>query len=115
MSVWPASLPQSPLVEGFNDTPQDSVIRSNMTGLTKQRNRYTAVLHDVKEGYWMTPTQFNTFETFYKTTLGNGAAAFTKTDPRTNVTRSYRFTGNGYTFEYNGIDYKVMLTLEKMP
>lgn len=112
--VWPTSLPQSPLIQGFSDNPQNSVLRSQMTGLTKQRNRYTAVLHDVTENYWLTPTQFTTFRNFYKNTLGNGAAGFIKSDPVEGGNRQYRFT-RPYSFEFNGVDYFVVLNLEKLP
>lgn len=115
MATWPASLPQTPLLQSFKDEPQNTVLRSSMTGLTKQRNRYTAYLSNVTEKYWLTPTQFDTFKTFYHTTLGNGAAEFTKTDPVSDTTRTYRFTGAGYTMSFNGIDFLVTLTLEKMP
>lgn len=115
MSSWPLTLPQTPLLQGFKDEPQNTVLRSEMTGLNKQRNRYTAYISNVTESYWLTPVQFNTFKTFFHNTLGNGAAEFTKTDPVTNTTRTYRFTGNNYTMSFNGVDYFVTLSLEKLP
>lgn len=114
MPTWPATLPQTPLIEGFSDEPQDSVLRSQMTGLNKQRNRYTAALHDVSESYLLTPSQFDTFVSFYKDDLGNGAADFSKKNPINGLTETYRFSGV-YNFSYNGVHYKVKLPLERKP
>lgn len=111
---WPLSLPQTPLLEGYSDQPQDSVIRSAMTGLTKQRNRYTAILYDVEESYLMTPAQFNTFILFYESTLGNGAANFLKMHPVSDTTQVYRMTGP-YNMEFNGVKYRVDLKMERLP
>lgn len=114
MATWPATLPQSPLLDGFSDVPQDSVLRSPMTGLNKQRNRYTAVVSNVTEAYLMTPAQFITFVNFYETTLGNGADDFLKTNPITGITETYRFA-DVYDMQFNGVQYRVELTLERTP
>jgi len=112
MQTWPAGLPQSPLIEGFSDTPQDSVLRSPMDGLVKQRNRFTAVVHDVTEMYLMTPVQLNTFEAFYAGTLGNGASEFLKVNPKTSLNGIYKFVGV-YKAVFNGVQYKVTLPLTR--
>lgn len=111
---WPSTLPQSPLIEGFSCVPQDSVLRSKMDGYTKQRNRFTAVLYDVVEPYLMTVQQFADFKEFYHTTLGNGAEQFIKPDPESNVTAVYQFTDT-YDSEFNGVQYRVTLSMEKLP
>jgi|SRR5690554_4928695 len=111
---WPAQLPQSPLVDGYRDVPQDSVIRVNMTGLAKQRNRYTAVLRDVQESYLMEKGEFGIFEDFYTNTLKNGSLEFLKVNPKSQQQRVYRFSGV-YSEEFNGVQYKVTLPLEILP
>jgi len=115
MSTWPSTLPPTPLLQGFKDLPQSTMLSSQMTGLNKQRNRYTAYVSDVTENYWLTPAQFDIFKTFFHTTLGNGASEFTKTDPISNTTRTYRFKPSGYNMSFNGVDYFVTLSLEKLP
>lgn len=113
--VWPTALPQSPLIEGFSSTPQDTVLRSKMAGYTKQRNRFTAVLFNVEESYLMTPQQYQEFRTFYHDTLGNGADTFIKPDPEAGgITALYRFS-DVYEAEFNGIQYTVSLTMERLP
>jgi hypothetical protein len=113
MADWPSTLPQSPLLEGFRDTPQDSVMRSEFDGYTKQRNRFTAVLNNVTERYYMTSTQYATFVNFYENTLSNGSEEFIKPDPVLNVSKPYRFV-EPYDSERVGLDWIVTVTLEKL-
>lgn len=112
--TWPATLPQSPLIEGFSDIPQDAVLRTEMTALSKQRNRFTAVVYDVTESYLMTPVQYNTFRTFFHDTLGNGAEDFFKPNPETGLTEVYQFV-DVYESEFNGVQYRVDLSMERLP
>lgn len=113
MANWPATLPQSPLLEGFDDTPQNSVLRSEFDGYTKQRNRYTAVLNNVTERYYMTQAQFTTFVNFYTSTLSNGSEEFIKPDPVLGVDKAYRFV-EPYSMERVGLDWIVTINLEKL-
>lgn len=114
MEQWPLALPQSPLLDGFQDTPQDSVLRSKFDGFTKQRNRFTATLSDVSEKYYMTREQYAVFKSWFKSNLGNGALDFLKLDPETGVNQIYRFT-EPYDSEFLGHAYYVTITLEKLP
>lgn len=114
MIIWPTSLPQSPLIEGFSDIPQDTVIRSKFDGYSKIRNRYTAAMHIVTENYLLTKSQFDTFRNFYETTLGNGSEDFNKPDPVEGGTSVYRFT-QPYDYEFLGIHFRVSLDMEKLP
>lgn len=111
---WPSTLPQSPLLEGFSSVPQDSVLRSDMDALTKQRNRFTAVVYDVEESYLLTPAQYTTFRNFYHSTLGNGAEDFLKPNPESGLTELYRFA-DVYEAIFNGLQYRVALTMERLP
>lgn len=114
MNVWPESLPQYPLIDGYSDLPQDSVLRSKMDGYTKQRNRFTANLYNVEESYLLTPAQFGVFENFYSSILGNGADTFIKKDAKTGIDRLYRFVGP-YDMDYNGVQYRITVELERLP
>lgn len=114
MATWPTTLPQTPLLEGFQDTPQDAVLRSEFDGYTKQRNRFTAVLHNVSESYLLTKQQYQTFKQFYRDTLQNGAVEFIKPDPIDDINRRYRFK-EPYEADMMGLDIMVTLELEKLP
>ena len=114
MATWPTELPNTPLVEGFEDFPRDSVVRTQMAGFTKYRNRFTAVIHDVSENYLLTPSQFTILRNFYEFTLKNGSLIFIKNDPVEQQNREYRFL-EPYQFEFDGVFYKLTLQLEKLP
>lgn len=85
-----------------------------MAGYTKQRNRFTAVLYDVQESYLMTPQQYQQFRDFFHNQLGNGADEFIKPDPENSINRLYRFS-DVYEAEFNGVQYRVTLTMERLP
>lgn len=112
--IWPESLPQLPLLEGFSTSPQDSVIRGKMDGYTKQRTRFTAAMLEVNEVYLMSREQYQTFRDFHNNTLKNGGREFIKRDPETGIDQFYRFSGK-YVPSFNGIQYKVKLPLEQIP
>lgn len=114
MATWPATLPQTPLLNGYENTPQNSVLRSEFDGYTKQRNRFTAVLNDVSESYFLTQTQYDTFKTFFESTLKNGAEEFTKQNPESGVDELYRFV-EPYSPSRVGLSWVVECKLEKLP
>lgn len=90
--IWPASLPQVPLLRGFSQVPNDNVIRTAMSyGPPKQRKRVTNDLYSVSIALVLTPAQMATLDNFYKDT---GAQPFNwknfQDDPKT--TAVYLFT-----------------------
>ena len=93
MASWPASLPQDQFLR-MTDQIQDTVLRTPMdAGPPTRRNRYTAVVRNVDVRLVLNGTQRQAFDTFYKTTLGNGALAFDWEDPVTDATVSFAFRG----------------------
>jgi len=60
-------------------------------GPASRRNRYSAISKTVKCPIILTGTQLQTFNTFYETTLENGALAFDWEDPITDATVSFAF------------------------
>lgn len=115
MATWPASLPQLPNRESFSDVPQDTTIRSEMAGATKQRPRFTAAVNDVSEQYTMTRAQLDTFIAFYDFDLSNGALQFDKPDFIRGGVSQYIMTGP-YDITVEGLDlFRVRLTMKKLP
>lgn len=114
MEIWPTTLPQKPLLEGYENTPQNSVLRSDFDGYTKQRNRFTAVIHNVSESYLLSDDQYTTFKQFFSSNLKNGAEEFRKINPELGVEEIYRFVGP-YQSTYNGVQWVVECNLEKLP
>ena len=91
MTAWPASLPQNQFL-GMTEQDIDArVVSPNDSGPPSRRNRFNARLTSVSTPIVLTGTQKQTFDTFYRTTLLNGASAFDWEDPTTDATVSFAF------------------------
>lgn len=115
MATWPASLPQFPDTNGFSDIPQSTVIRSSMDGLTKQRTRFTAAVHDVSESYVILRSQVDTFIAFFKSDLDNGGLEFYKPDFLYGGISVYQFTEPYELEPLGGEIWRLSMSLEKQP
>ncbi|HLS19390.1 MAG TPA: hypothetical protein VK090_06235 [Paracoccaceae bacterium] len=92
--VWPASLPQAPLVAGLTIGDDDAVLRTSMdAGPATRRNRFTAITQSAGASILLTGAQLATFNAFYRDTLHNGTFSFEWTHPGTGQTVSYAFKG----------------------
>jgi hypothetical protein len=89
---WPASLPQCPILDAFEEQPQPSDVSfSPEAGPSKIRRRATAKAWICALIFKMTNAQVNTFNLFYETTLEDGALPFTWEHPVTKVTYIWLF------------------------
>lgn len=115
--VWPASLPQDVLVEGYDEAMPDLALRTEMdAGPAKVRRRFTAGVRTFKVGSAMTRAQVATLDTFFVTTVQGGALSFDWTHPRTQAAATFRFTRPPRTApEAGGQRWRVELELEIMP
>lgn len=90
MAVWPASLPDISLA--LTETRQDATIRSSMdAGPMKMRRRFSAASRYVTGSVIMDNTQRATFDTFFETTIAEGALPFDMDDPRDGTSLEWRF------------------------
>lgn len=90
--VWPASLPQQPLYDGYQEQAPNLVIRSQMdAGPPKIRQRFTAGIRTFAMRLALTKAQVATLDTFFVTTAAGGSIAFEWVHPRTGATVNYRF------------------------
>lgn len=117
MVAWPATLPQSPLLDGFEDTPPNLIIRSETDGgQAKVRRRYTAGVRPGKWSFYMTKAQCVIFNTFYEATISGGATPFDFTDPITDATESYRIVRIESPFRpVSGTLFAITLEVEQLP
>lgn len=120
MPTWPITLPTIALRDSYQELQQKgSAIRSPMdAGPPKQRNRYSATLKPFAVTYEMTSAQADTFWTFYRDTLGNGALSFDGLPhPRTQAAVTLRCdVSTEPTVTPTGWDsYAVALKLEQLP
>lgn len=91
-AVWPVSLPQRPLAQGFSERAPETVIRTPMeAGPPKVRRRFTAGVRQFGLQVRLTPDQVDTLDGFFETTLQGGALPFDWTQPRTGAAVTYRF------------------------
>ncbi len=112
MAAWPATLPQYPTLEGFQEQAMDITLRTPMdAGPPKIRPLYTAAPVDLTMTMVLTIEQRATLETFYEDTLGFGADAFDWLHPVTGAAVSMTFSARpGYTALGGGMLRVVMQT-----
>ena len=76
--VWPGTLPQRPLRDGYNPRPQEALVRTPMEdGYEQARRQRLSIWHETPVRYRMTPAQLATFKAFWNGDLNAGASAFT--------------------------------------
>jgi hypothetical protein len=90
--VWPLSLPQRPLAEGFHERAADTLVRTQMeAGPAKVRRRFTAGVRTMDLQLRLTGSQVETLDGFHDSTLAGGALAFDWVHPRTDLAIRCRF------------------------
>lgn len=93
MPVWPETLPQSPLNDGYSETMGNSVLRSDMdTGVAKTRRRTSASVRTMSARYILTADQAAALTVFFDVTVAGGSLPFTFPHPRTLADENARFT-----------------------
>ncbi len=118
MAVWPVTLPQSISWQGYARRIKDTRVRTPMdAGPPKVRSKYRASIieHDMPIVY-LTKAQWVILETFYNTTLTNGALPFDWTDPITGSAVTFGFKAPPVFGSMLGPDtIQVTLPLEVLP
>jgi len=116
MPTWPATLPQVLLVDGYAESPPNTMLRTEMdAGPAKMRQRYTAAPRPISGAVILdSKAQLNTFAAFFVTDPKGGTLTFTWED-RDAVTRTYAFTATP-AYEFLEPDMiRVVMTLEIRP
>lgn len=121
MSNWPSSLPTKQFLGVSEKDDESRLVTAMDAGPATVRNRFTAVSRAISTPIVLTGTQKQAFDTFYRTTLANGTASFTWTDPVTDSPATFRFKSNPEwqcivpsSTPANRI-WKAMLALEILP
>lgn len=115
--VWPVTLPQNLLADGYGESPPDTLLRSSMdVGPAKARRRSTAGVRPVTGKIKLISSELDIFLEFYNTTLLSGSLRFSWTEPRDNsIPVEMRFAELP---EISAIDpgtYEVGMKLEILP
>jgi hypothetical protein len=115
VALWPLTLPQSFLVEGFTQEATDNVIRSaTESGPSKARRRYTAAVEPFTGKMIMTIAQYTIFRNFYRNDIQDGALPFTMPDDVEGGTMEVRFREK-YNATMLGLHWELTLGLDKQP
>jgi hypothetical protein len=115
--VWPPSLPQSPLLDGYKEKPPKLFARAEMdAGVPKMRRRFTNAVRPVEVTFYMTQAQVETLDAFYLSTIQGGAVAFDWRHPRTGITKAWRFVAEPEYEPASGVEkWRVTCQLEVKP
>lgn len=93
MTAWPATLSEEILQNGFSAVAQDNrVVSTPEVGDQKTRRRYTKTFYD----FDLTPIPLSEAEkddlySFFHTTLADGTLTFTRQNPLTGASVTFRF------------------------
>ena len=92
VETWPAGLPQSVLIQGYNEAfPENSIRTANEVGPANVRGRFTSAVKPFKGDILVTNAQVDILETFYETTLNKGIDTFNWQHPRKLTSAVFRF------------------------
>ena len=115
--AWPVGLQQKLNADGFQVKFGNTNLRSDMdVGPAKVRSRYTdavdiytcsILLNDMDE--------YDTFLTFFKTTLNNGSLRFEFDDPFSGDPTEFRFAEPPDIRPLGGTVFQVSMSWEKLP
>ncbi len=116
MAVWPATLPQKPLLADFEREAADATIRSEMdAGPAIVRRRFHRGVDDYPWSAYLTDAQRTTFESFYQTTLRQGALAFDMPSPEDGATVEVRIVPRYRIAKRKADQHLLVLQLEQLP
>ena len=116
MTTWPASLPQSLLIEGYQETLPATVLRTEMdAGPAEQRRRFTAAVTPIGGLIDLTKTELSSLYEFFRTETKDGALPFGWTHPVTGAAVSMRFTAAPQIAAVHDHAFRVSLALEILP
>lgn len=118
LDVWPATLPQYVLQDGYAEPEPDVIRRTEMDeGPAKQRPRCTVGIRPFLMQIEVDLDQVAIFQTFYEDTLKDGTLPFSWKHPRTQVNTNFRFVG-GQPQKIKIQDsrnYRIPFSVEVMP
>ncbi len=115
-AVWPPSLPQSPLVEAYDEQLADTTLRTQMdAGPAKARRRYATGVGNLTVQMFMNETQQQTFWSFFETTIAGGALRFEFTHPRLDTSVECRIVPRATLPKLRPGLYQLRMNLEVLP
>ena len=117
MPTWPAGVSFIAHPDTFRESgPLGNVIRTPMEhGPVKSRRRFTAAPRAVTgQTDIMTNAMIDIFEVWFRDLIADGALSFTAVNPRTNLSKTYRFTDKYDVIFINDDKSRLSLKLEQL-
>lgn len=115
-TIWPSVLQERLNQSGFTTTYGDTTIASTVeVGPKKKRARYTKGIDQFACTIDVELSDYETFETFYKTSLGNGVLTFLYNHPMTQVETEFRFVEPPSITTLGGRWFRLGFVWEEMP
>lgn len=113
-AIYPSSLPQFVLQEGFGEKLNEQTVESQMdTGAVKVRRRFTKQIRRFNIVQQLDESQLATFEDFWQNTLQGGSLPFDWVHPLTRVSMTFRFRNPAPAYvNIGGVYTRVAYTLE---
>ena len=116
MPRWPSALPQTFLVDGFQENFPNTLLRSEMeAGPAEQRRRFTAGVTPLSGSLDLTKAELAVLRAFYSADTKDGALAFDWAHPITEEAASVRFTAPPVIRAAAPDGFRVALNLEILP
>lgn len=116
MPTWPASLPQKPLPDGYQEDEPAVLLRTQMdAGPPKVRQRFTAGVQPFQTTFDMTGSQIETLKQFFRTTIKYGSLPFDWTHPRTGAPAVFRIVQPPSYRNVGGDVWRVTIAMEILP
>ena len=116
MVTWPASLPQEPEVNGYNETPPElTQMTEPDEGPPIVRRFATAGPRLISMTMIMDKDQVETLETFMYTTLAGPVLPFDWVHPWKLTTQSFQFDGTPTIRALGGAQFIVSINLRQFP
>ncbi|MBB3591730.1 hypothetical protein FHX08_002074 [Rhizobium sp. BK529] len=113
--VWPATLPQVFLRDGYDAQGADNLIASSVSiGPAKVRRRTTAAVKPLSGSMIMSSTQFQVLVDFIENDIADRAKAFTFPDPHGGAPLLVRMT-QPIKEASVGADWRIQIVLEVLP
>lgn len=113
MAVWPSQF--CPLINSFQESPPQNLIRSDMdVGPAKIRRRTTANIRPVSFRMFLNKANVAVLDNFYLNDIMSGAEAFDFTHPRTGQLVQARFQ-EPPQYQNQSTGYNVSISLEILP
>src|SRR5690348_5394581 len=113
---WPDALPQCPLISGYDETPPDTVLRTQMdAGPAKTRQRFSTGVRVVNWAMVLTLSETEILDDFFTGTTYGGSLSFMMIDPRTKVDQAWRFQGPPKYTALSGDKFSTKMVIEMLP